>query len=104
MVMVVSTTRSAWGDVMRCVFVATPQERSSSRWCASALRWGRAEGHPRTDAQRRGRGPWTTSYDQLLERCDPVAIATPTGSHAELVMAAARARRPVFCEKPISSD
>src|SRR3954470_15575037 len=50
------------------------------------------------------RVPWTTSYDQLLERCDAVAIATPTGSHAELVMAAARAGRPVFCEKPISSD
>src|SRR3954451_5554859 len=50
------------------------------------------------------RVPWPTSYDQLLERCDAVAIATPTGSHAELVMAAARARRPVFCEKPISLD
>jgi predicted dehydrogenase len=48
--------------------------------------------------------PWTTSYDELLERCDAVAIATPTGSHAELVIAAARAGRPVFCEKPISSD
>ena len=48
--------------------------------------------------------PWTTSYDELLERCDAVAIATPTGSHAELVMTAARAGRPVFCEKPISSD
>src|SRR4051812_17792574 len=50
------------------------------------------------------RVPWTTSYDELLERCDAVAIATPTGSHAELVMAAARAGQPVFCEKPISSD
>jgi myo-inositol 2-dehydrogenase/D-chiro-inositol 1-dehydrogenase len=48
--------------------------------------------------------PWTTSYDELLERCDAVAIATPTGTHAELVMTAARAGRPVFCEKPISSD
>jgi predicted dehydrogenase len=48
--------------------------------------------------------PWTTSYDELLERCDAVAIATPTGSHAELVMAAARAGRPVFCEKPLSLD
>src|SRR4051794_13382523 len=50
------------------------------------------------------RVPWTTSYDELLERCDAVAIATPTSSHAELVVAAARAGRPVFCEKPISSD
>ena len=48
--------------------------------------------------------PWTTSYDELLERCDAVAVATPTGTHAELVTTAARAGRPVFCEKPISSD
>jgi predicted dehydrogenase len=48
--------------------------------------------------------PWTTSYNELLERCDAVAIATPTGTHAELVTTAAQAGRPVFCEKPISSD
>jgi predicted dehydrogenase len=48
--------------------------------------------------------PWTTSYDELLERCEAVAVATPTGSHAELVTAAARAGRPAFCEKPISGD
>ena len=48
--------------------------------------------------------PWTTSYDELLERCDAVAVATPTGTHAELVTTAAWAGRPVFCEKPISSD
>ncbi len=48
--------------------------------------------------------PWTTSYDELLERCEGVAVAAPTGTHAELVTAAARAKRPVFCEKPISGD
>jgi myo-inositol 2-dehydrogenase/D-chiro-inositol 1-dehydrogenase len=58
---------------------------------------------PREWGERLG-VPWTTSYDELLERCDAVAIATPTGTHAELVMTAARAGRPVFCEKPISSD
>jgi predicted dehydrogenase len=50
------------------------------------------------------RVPWTVSYDELLERCDAVATATPTGSHAELGTTAARAGRPVFCEKPISLD
>jgi predicted dehydrogenase len=48
--------------------------------------------------------PWTTSHDELLDRCAAVAVATPTGSHAELVLAAAAAGRPVFCEKPISLD
>ncbi|MGD9573693.1 MAG: Gfo/Idh/MocA family oxidoreductase [Thermoleophilia bacterium] len=48
--------------------------------------------------------PWTTSYGELLERCEAVAVATPTGTHAELVTAAARAGRPVFCEKPIAGD
>lgn len=48
--------------------------------------------------------PWTTSYEELLERCEAVAIATPTGSHAELTVAAAGNGVPVFCEKPISLD
>ena len=47
---------------------------------------------------------WTASYEELLEACDAVAIATSTGSHAELTVAAAEAGKPVFCEKPISLD
>lgn len=35
---------------------------------------------------------------------DAVVIATPTGTHAELIEAAARAGKPVFCEKPIALD
>jgi predicted dehydrogenase len=48
--------------------------------------------------------PWTASFDELLGTCDAVAIATSTGSHAELTVAAAEAGKPVFCEKPISLD
>lgn len=48
--------------------------------------------------------PWTTSYEELLDRVDAVAIATPTGTHAALTTAAAAAGRHVFCEKPISLD
>jgi myo-inositol 2-dehydrogenase / D-chiro-inositol 1-dehydrogenase len=50
--------------------------------------------------------PWTTSYDDLLGdgSVDAVAVATPTGTHAELSVAAARAGKHVFCEKPISLD
>jgi inositol 2-dehydrogenase len=50
--------------------------------------------------------PWTASYDDLLAdgSIDAVAIATPTGTHAELSAAAAGAGKHVFCEKPISLD
>ena len=44
------------------------------------------------------------SYDDLLSEVDAVAVATPTGTHADLVSRAARAGRAVFCEKPISLD
>src|SRR5215207_6250744 len=48
--------------------------------------------------------PVLPSYDALLSEVDAVAVATPTGTHAELVTRAARAGRPVFCEKPVSLD
>ncbi|WP_020497046.1 Gfo/Idh/MocA family oxidoreductase [Sciscionella marina] len=45
------------------------------------------------------------SFDRLLETdIDAVAITTPTGTHAELAVAAARAGKHVFCEKPLSLD
>jgi inositol 2-dehydrogenase len=50
--------------------------------------------------------PWAKTYDDLLadDTIDAVAVATSTGSHAELSVAAARAGKHVFCEKPISLD
>jgi myo-inositol 2-dehydrogenase / D-chiro-inositol 1-dehydrogenase len=50
--------------------------------------------------------PWTTSWEALLgdASVDAVAVATPTGSHAELSVAAAGAGKHVFCEKPLSLD
>jgi predicted dehydrogenase len=47
---------------------------------------------------------WTASYEELLDACDAVAIATSTGTHAELTVTAAEAGKPVFCEKPVSLD
>jgi myo-inositol 2-dehydrogenase/D-chiro-inositol 1-dehydrogenase len=46
------------------------------------------------------------SYESILAdgRVDAVAIATPTGTHAELAVQAAQAGKHVFCEKPISLD
>jgi predicted dehydrogenase len=48
--------------------------------------------------------PAARTFDELVERSEAVAIATSTGSHAELTVAAAQAGRPVFCEKPLSHD
>jgi predicted dehydrogenase len=48
--------------------------------------------------------PWVESYAELLDGTEAVAIATPTGLHAEMVEAAATAGRAVFCEKPLSLD
>jgi myo-inositol 2-dehydrogenase/D-chiro-inositol 1-dehydrogenase len=35
---------------------------------------------------------------------DAVAICSPTGTHAELIIEAARAGKAIFCEKPVSLD
>lgn len=48
--------------------------------------------------------PVAADYDALLSTVDAVAIATPTGSHAELITRAAAAGKAVFCEKPVSLD
>jgi predicted dehydrogenase len=48
--------------------------------------------------------PAARTYAELVERSEAVAIATPTGTHAELTVTAAQAGRPVFCEKPLSLD
>jgi myo-inositol 2-dehydrogenase/D-chiro-inositol 1-dehydrogenase len=49
--------------------------------------------------------PALASVDDVLESdADAVAICTTTGTHAELIIAAARAGKATFCEKPISLD
>lgn len=42
--------------------------------------------------------------EELLENpeVDAVIIATPTSTHADLVIAAARAKKAIFCEKPLA--
>jgi myo-inositol 2-dehydrogenase / D-chiro-inositol 1-dehydrogenase len=44
------------------------------------------------------------SVEEALAASDAVAICTPTGSHADLIVAAAEAGRAIFCEKPVSLD
>jgi inositol 2-dehydrogenase len=48
--------------------------------------------------------PVAADFDALLSTVDAVAVATPTGTHGELVRRAAAAGKAVFCEKPISLD
>lgn len=46
------------------------------------------------------------SYEELLDdpSIDAVVIASPTCAHAEMALAAGRAGKPVFCEKPLSLE
>jgi scyllo-inositol 2-dehydrogenase (NAD+) len=47
---------------------------------------------------------WHCSHQELIanSEIDAVAVMTPTSTHAEVVMEAARGRKAIFCEKPIS--
>jgi myo-inositol 2-dehydrogenase/D-chiro-inositol 1-dehydrogenase len=44
------------------------------------------------------------SVDELIADVDAVAICSTTETHADLIVAAARAGMAIFCEKPISLD
>jgi myo-inositol 2-dehydrogenase/D-chiro-inositol 1-dehydrogenase len=50
--------------------------------------------------------PTAGSVDEVIKfsDVDAVAICTPTGLHAEQVIAAASARKAIFCEKPVSLE
>lgn len=53
----------------------------------------------------RGRVRAAASIDELWrDGLGGVVIATPTGTHADLIVAAAAAGLPVFCEKPVALD
>lgn len=66
-----------------------------------------ADAHGKTagEVAARSRAEWTyNDYYQLLERkdIDAVVIASPTNTHAEVIQAAARAGKHIFCEKPLA--
>lgn len=56
------------------------------------------------DFGRRFDVPWFTSIDEMLamQNLDVVCVLTPSGMHAEHVIAAARSRRHVVVEKPMA--
>lgn len=49
-------------------------------------------------------GAKAASVDEIIANkdVDAVLICTPTGTHADLIEAAARAKKAIFCEKPVS--
>ena len=49
-------------------------------------------------------GATTCSIDDVFGRVDGVVIATPTSTHAELLIRSAEAGVPAFCEKPVALD
>jgi myo-inositol 2-dehydrogenase/D-chiro-inositol 1-dehydrogenase len=55
-------------------------------------------------AARAVEAPAFDSVEDLLAEVDAVAICSSTETHADLIIAAARAGRPIFCEKPVSLD
>ena len=65
----------------------------------------RDRGRADTFAQKHGAVHATTSYDEMLERddVDVVLITTPNSLHAEQVIAAARAGKHVYCDKPLAT-
>src|SRR3954469_141940 len=48
--------------------------------------------------------PAAGTAQELIAAPDAVAICTPTGFHADQVIAAAEAGKAIFCEKPVSLD
>lgn len=66
-----------------------------------------ADAHGKTAgevAARYGVESTYNDYCRLLERpdIDAVVIASPTNTHAEIIQAAARAGKHIFCEKPLA--
>ena len=64
---------------------------------------GRLRREPGGGARRRTRRAFD-GVDELLAEVDAVAICSSTETHADLIVAAARAGKAIFCEKPISLD
>ena len=57
-------------------------------------------------AERHGVPRWTSDADEILlaDDVDAVYVATPPSSHAEYVLRAAAAGKPVYVEKPMASS
>ena len=54
-------------------------------------------------AEKHGFAKSVTSFDDLLEACDAVAIVTPDAFHASLTLQGLAAGKHVMCEKPLTT-
>ena len=59
---------------------------------------------PRATALADKLGVTHAVVDEAIARADAVVVAAATAAHPELILAAARQGKPVFCEKPIAAD
>src|SRR5690606_37352666 len=65
---------------------------------------GRQEEDLKQAAEKMGWNSYETDWRKLIERddIDLIDIVTPNNSHAEIAIAAAKAGKHVFCEKPLA--
>jgi len=84
-----------WGPNLVRNFLATPGVEAV--WCHDADAARQAAALARQPAAR-----GASSYDELLERCDGVALATPLSTHAALGLRALEAGRHLLVEKPLA--
>jgi predicted dehydrogenase len=66
---------------------------------------GRNEAAVRAAAGKLGWEEWNTSWEQVVKRkdIDLVDVSTPGDSHMPIAVAAAKAGKAVFCEKPLAN-
>jgi len=64
--------------------------------------WDDAEARGREAAERFG-VPFVSSLHVAIDAADAVAVCSENSRHADLVEAAARAGKPILCEKPIAA-
>jgi predicted dehydrogenase len=88
---------NAWRQVGR--FFDTPLEPVMKAVC------GRSEDAVKSAADRLGWQEYSTSWEQVIERkdIDVIDICTPGDSHMPIALAAAEAKKTVFCEKPLAN-
>src|SRR5438105_408176 len=89
--------------------IGTHHADNLARYVAGARLVGLADAQPGV-AERRAAAlncPFSTrDYHQLLDNPDveAVVVAVPADLHADVIVAAAQARKAVFCEKPLASE
>lgn len=89
---------NAWRQVSS--FFQTPFEPVLKVIC------GRDEAGVKDVADRFGWHEYTTSWEQVVERrdIDIIDICTPGDTHMPIALAAAEAKKVIFCEKPLANN